>query len=669
MNSVQLRAKQMLRDIRRLQKWHPWIVVVFAVVVAGTALVIHAQSYVPFFSDDGFISLRYSQRLLDGHGLTWNDGERIEGYSNPLWVLLCAAIGATGVDLVDAARLLGQVCAIAAVFAVSLTYGSLYPEKHRLAATLLPAIFVSASGCFAVWAIGGLEATMVAGCIAWGLYCTFRILRLEPPDRTMPKQWIIAGIPLSLLCLTRSDGALVAGCIGIGVLVAGHSKGLGGCPWKPNRAWFAAVMWLMMIPVAVTLVHLAFRLSYYGAWVPNTAAVKVAFNMQRLEEGALYIYRVLWPNKGFIVVVITAAVPFVLDAKSRSRLLVMVPMLLIWSTYIASIGGDIFPARRHIIILLVVAAFFAGEGIQWFMRQRYYAIAVSVSVILACLCLYVFDQKHDDRNIKARNERWEWVGKPIGKLFLRHFRASDARLAVEAAGALPYYSQLTTIDMLGLNDRYIAAHPPPDFGKGVLAHDLGNGAYVLSREPDLVVFGFPSGRAKTGWRSGREMLATRSFSVDFSLIKFEAGDPVKMRSTVYVRRNSPRLGVSRSDGLVVLPGFLFTSAKTVAREDDEGRLGASVPSSSPAELVLDRLEPGRWELSVRSSGVPLQISALPDNEKQVSAVVPSVLSLAISGTSPKNVKLNARPTKQGLSHIREVVLERVSPKTKDTIEP
>ena len=44
----------------------------------------------PFFSDDAFVSLRYAERLLHGDGLTWTDGERVEGYSNLLWVLACS---------------------------------------------------------------------------------------------------------------------------------------------------------------------------------------------------------------------------------------------------------------------------------------------------------------------------------------------------------------------------------------------------------------------------------------------------------------------------------------------------------------------------------------------------------------------------------------------------
>ena len=47
----------------------------------------------PWIVDDAFISLRYAERFVAGDGLTWTDGEAVEGYSNLAWVLLCAALG------------------------------------------------------------------------------------------------------------------------------------------------------------------------------------------------------------------------------------------------------------------------------------------------------------------------------------------------------------------------------------------------------------------------------------------------------------------------------------------------------------------------------------------------------------------------------------------------
>ena len=43
-----------------------------------------------FLGDDSFISFRYAKHLTEGQGLVWNPGERVEGYTNFLWVLLMA---------------------------------------------------------------------------------------------------------------------------------------------------------------------------------------------------------------------------------------------------------------------------------------------------------------------------------------------------------------------------------------------------------------------------------------------------------------------------------------------------------------------------------------------------------------------------------------------------
>ena len=68
------------------------------------ALLVWLASVSWFLTDDAFISFRYVHNLLEGHGLVFNPGERVEGYSNFLWVLELAAIWRVlGVALEDAA--------------------------------------------------------------------------------------------------------------------------------------------------------------------------------------------------------------------------------------------------------------------------------------------------------------------------------------------------------------------------------------------------------------------------------------------------------------------------------------------------------------------------------------------------------------------------------------
>jgi len=55
--------------------------------------------------EDCFITFRYAEQWLRGRGLVFNPGERVEGYSNFLWLaLMAAAKGLTGASMFDASR-------------------------------------------------------------------------------------------------------------------------------------------------------------------------------------------------------------------------------------------------------------------------------------------------------------------------------------------------------------------------------------------------------------------------------------------------------------------------------------------------------------------------------------------------------------------------------------
>lgn len=59
-----------------------------AIAVVLLAAAAHSLAHYPTTSDDAFISLRYAQNLVDGHGLVWNPGgERVAsdpGLSQPM---------------------------------------------------------------------------------------------------------------------------------------------------------------------------------------------------------------------------------------------------------------------------------------------------------------------------------------------------------------------------------------------------------------------------------------------------------------------------------------------------------------------------------------------------------------------------------------------------------
>ena len=90
-------------------------VAMYAAAVALAALALYNARH--FYEDDAYITLRYVRRWIDGSGPTWTDGERVQGYTHPLWFLQLTLLGRFGVDLVGASRALG-VAYFGAIFAV-----------------------------------------------------------------------------------------------------------------------------------------------------------------------------------------------------------------------------------------------------------------------------------------------------------------------------------------------------------------------------------------------------------------------------------------------------------------------------------------------------------------------------------------------------------------------
>ena len=57
--------------------------------------VIHCLS-LDFTQDDAYISYRYAENFIQGNGLVFNPGERVEGYTNFLWIILLSLSPSSG---------------------------------------------------------------------------------------------------------------------------------------------------------------------------------------------------------------------------------------------------------------------------------------------------------------------------------------------------------------------------------------------------------------------------------------------------------------------------------------------------------------------------------------------------------------------------------------------
>jgi hypothetical protein len=197
-------------------------------------------------------------------------------------------------------------------------------------------------------------------------------------------------------------------------------------------------------------------------------------------------------------------------------------------------------------------------------------------------------------------ERWEWAGQAVGQLLAAGYAREQPLLAADPGGCLPYFSRLAALDMLGLNDRYLATHPPPGFGAGYVGHELGDGAYVLRRQPDLVVLCRPWGSDHGCFPSGRQLLALPEFRARYVLRHFEATTPFVQPSRIWIRRDG-RAGVRREGDRLVIPAPLLAVDGLPARLGDPG-FRLAVPAGRTVWLEDLDLPPGRWRVVVRGRG-------------------------------------------------------------------
>ncbi len=612
-------------------------------VPACVVLAVHAWQYLPFISDDALISLRYARRFIEGHGLTWTDGRPVEGYSNLLWVLMVSGVGWLGVDLIDATRGLGLVlCALGLAAVVSST------RAHTL-----PAAICALVGCMAlalsipvaVWAIGGLEQPLVLGLLSWALVWSFPLVE----GRSVSTRALaLPSVPLALLCLTRPDGPLFAASVGLAVVLAGRLR------WASVKR--AAL--LGVLPVAAVLGQLAFRLAYYGDWVPNTARIKLVPSEKHMLGGWEYLREGWGVMSPVLLPAAVAMLALLFDRRTRPRALVLLVPTAVWSMYVVVIGGDIFPAWRHFIPVLVTAALAVTLAARSVTRRvrRPWGMVLVVVASTALLTTYSLRQPGDERNQRAITERWEWDGQVTGLLLQRAFGDQQPLLAVDGAGCVPYWSRLPAIDMLGLNDHYIAHHPPENLGQAQLAHAHGDGQYVWDREPDLIVFG-PRGRAKARFRAGKQMQRMPGWERRYTLIRAEGRHPHRVRCRIFVHRTSDKVGIRETDDRVVVPAYLFNgNPRTIARLNRAGDLVIRTNSDRPASIENLVIPPGRWSLEPQTSG-PLDIDVRLHGTEQSISSGPAPLSLSIPASGSLDITLRGVDAER--IAVSEVVLSRL----------
>lgn len=295
--------------------------------------------------DDALITLRYSAMWVEGQGLVFNPGERVEGYSNPVWTVLCALPLVVGMDGLLGAKLMGMAFDVAAVCgALLLAWELVQPKRWPTAlAVLAGAGLLAVSHPLRFWATAGLETTQYAALLVLALWR----LSVERRAGGLPLSAALAG----LAAISRPEAPLlVLSIVLVRAFTAWEQRAERG--WTPVLAWGGA----FAVP---TFGWLFFRLAYYGAWVPNTFYRKTARERSWAEVGE---YLSSWAGLEWLLLVAAfAGVVGILIWRCRSSVAVLT-MIAAQGVFLYIAGSDWMPSMRFVVPVLPLVAAAAGIG-------------------------------------------------------------------------------------------------------------------------------------------------------------------------------------------------------------------------------------------------------------------------------------------------------------------
>jgi hypothetical protein len=473
-----------------------WILVAYGVYaflfVFRTSFVIEGVRYFSLF-DDAMISMRYAENLAEGFGLVWNPGgERVAGYTNPLWVLYMTVLHLLPVARSTVSVVVQETAAI--LLMVNIVYvakiAELVSGRSKVVtgcAVLLTAFYYPLNN----WSLQGMEVSVLTLMLTLAIWDVLLSLRAG----VFSRRWSLL---LGVATLVRMDAAvpLLACLVFVSVAAPAHRG--------------QALRWGLGSLLFFLGLQAAFNFGYYGDALPNTYYLKMTGIplVLRLSKGLKVLVDFIWRMNPVLF-----ALPFIFVALRRSReAFLLAWVILAQLGYSVYVGGDAWEhrggANRYISIampaFMILFSWALWHLVQWAggrLARPPRAATVSVmTALLATLSMVHFNAIDGLASLKE----WLLIRPPLyvyeNRLIVRQARlvqevsTPEATIAVTWAGALPYFAERQAVDLLGKNDRDIARGPmhvpegPARFTAFYPGHMKWDYAHSIGRlKPDLIL--------------------------------------------------------------------------------------------------------------------------------------------------------------------------------------
>ncbi len=436
-------------------------------LIAKSSFVVEGQRYFCLF-DDAMISMRYASNWADGHGLVWNVGERVEGYTNFGWTAVMTACHLLRLTP-------SHTCLLVQLLGIPVLWGCLLGSIRLARACRVAPLTacIAATLVITQWNLNfftlmGMESGLLTLLVTFGLRDTVITIG-KRRGSVRPFLWFAAA------WLVRPDVMLIVGLSSVVMLIRVSSQ---------RRNFFLGLVILAL----VVGTHLLWKYLYYGEMLPNTYYLKAT--------GWALTDRITVGLRNSVWTALTLAAPFLFAIISLARFrlwkVLFISAFTAQCVYQVYLGGDAWPQLYRFILPATPALMIlAADGILMAAGLIHRRPLLSVTrFLLAATCLLAI-------NCTIHRNYWTLSFPPPGRwanatsvrqaIALDKISAPEARVAVTWAGALPYYSGRYCIDLMGKCDPLIAkmAVKPTIRLAGHNKYDVA--LSVEKHQPDVVV--------------------------------------------------------------------------------------------------------------------------------------------------------------------------------------
>ena len=457
-------------------------------------------------AEDSFITFRYAKNLAGGNGLVWNVGEiPVEGFTNFLWVLICALGTIARFDIILFAQTLGVVAGILTLIYV---YNISRKIEFSKSIALFSCLFLAVSGPFATWASSGMETNVFTLFIVGSVFHTISFWK-SGNNKALNLSFFYC----FLASLTRPEGfGIFLVLLFLQIFFYVRKK-------KTDRKLKPIIIAALVYLVPFTI-YFIWRYTYFGYLFPLTFYAKTGGTFHQWFRGIKYLiyfivhfllpflpllFFLFWKKKEkftFKRFSNSGLLKNPISIKSYGLFLCGV-LCSAYIFYIIMVGGDYMAMYRFFVPVLPFIYILLAAGFSSILKSNQSLRINSLAVILTIIALFgtILQSTSLEKVLFKKpgithgqyqgvsTERWHSNRLTlIGKFFNEYKKSSDESLATDAIGAIAFYSNLKVYDFHGLVDPVIAKMEFKDLGKGFPGHEKIDLLYTLSLQPTYFIF-------------------------------------------------------------------------------------------------------------------------------------------------------------------------------------